>query len=92
MSKNYTTVFFLETVIMLYLMRFCLPNNMLLCTLLLNYCSFSPCVTLLIDHCGRRSRDRMVVGFTTTCASSAYHHYCCDFQSCLWRGVLDITL
>jgi hypothetical protein len=49
MSKNYTTVFFLETVIMLYLMRFCLPNNMLLCTLLLNYCSFSPCVTLLIE-------------------------------------------
>ena len=23
---------------------------------------------------GRRGRDRMVVGFTTTCAVSAYHH------------------
>jgi len=23
---------------------------------------------------GRRGRDRMVVGFTTTCAFSAYHH------------------
>jgi hypothetical protein len=23
---------------------------------------------------GRRCRDRMVVGFTTTCAMSAYHH------------------
>jgi len=23
---------------------------------------------------GRRGRDRMVVGFTTTCAISAYHH------------------
>ena len=23
---------------------------------------------------GRRSRDRMLVGFTTTYASSAYHH------------------
>jgi hypothetical protein len=23
---------------------------------------------------GRRGRDRMVVGYTTTCASSAYHH------------------
>jgi hypothetical protein len=25
-------------------------------------------------HRGRRGRDRMVVGFTTTCAISAYHH------------------
>jgi len=23
---------------------------------------------------GRRGRDRIVVGFTTTCATSAYHH------------------
>jgi hypothetical protein len=23
---------------------------------------------------GRRGRDRMVVGLTTTCATSAYHH------------------
>ena len=23
---------------------------------------------------GRRARDRMVVGFTTTCLISAYHH------------------
>jgi len=23
---------------------------------------------------GRRGRDRMVVGFTTTCAVSVYHH------------------
>jgi len=27
----------------------------------------------LIDR-GRRGRDRMVVGFTTTCAISAYHN------------------
>jgi hypothetical protein len=26
---------------------------------------------------GRRGRDRMVVGFTTTYAISAYHHGCC---------------
>ena len=26
------------------------------------------------DFEGRRGRDRMVVGFTTTCAISAYHH------------------
>jgi len=28
---------------------------------------------LLLDL-GRSVRDRMVVGFTTTCAMSAYHH------------------
>jgi hypothetical protein len=25
-------------------------------------------------------RDRMVVGFTTTYAISAYHHWCCGFN------------
>jgi hypothetical protein len=29
---------------------------------------------------------------TTTCAISAYHHWCCEFKSCSWRGVLDRTL
>ena len=29
-------------------------------------------------HCGR---DRMVVGFTTTYAISAYHNYRCEFES-----------
>jgi hypothetical protein len=29
----------------------------------------------------RRGRDRMVVGFTTTYAISAYHHWCCVFES-----------
>jgi len=31
---------------------------------------------LLIMNClrGRRDRDRMVVGFTTTCATRANHH------------------
>jgi len=29
---------------------------------------------LSISHRGRRGLDRMVVGFTTTCAISAYHH------------------
>ena len=29
----------------------------------------------------RRGRDHMVVGFTTTCAISAYHHQSCDFES-----------
>ena len=35
---------------------------------------------------GRRDRDRMVVGFTTTYAISAYHHWC-EFESRSVRGV-----
>ena len=35
---------------------------------------------------------RMVVGFTTTCAISVYHHKGCEFESCSWRGVLHTTL
>ena len=34
----------------------------------------------------------MEVGFTTTCAISAYHHKICEFASCSWQGVLDTTL
>jgi len=30
---------------------------------------------------GRRGRGRMVVGFTTTYAISAYHQWCCEFES-----------
>ena len=41
---------------------------------------------------GRRGRYVMVVGFTTTCAISAYHQYICGFEPCSWRGVLDTTL
>jgi hypothetical protein len=40
----------------------------------------------------RRGRDRMVVGFTTTCAISAYRHWSCEFKYRLWCGVLDTTL
>ena len=39
--------------------------------------------------CGR---DRMVVGFTATCAISAYHHSSCEFEPHSWQGVLDTTL
>jgi hypothetical protein len=31
--------------------------------------------------------DCIVVGFTTTCAMSAYHHWCCEFKSGSGRGV-----
>jgi hypothetical protein len=34
----------------------------------------------------------MVVGFTTTCTISAYHHYSCEFESCSCQGVLNTTL
>jgi len=40
----------------------------------------------------RHGRDHMVVGLTTTCAISAYHHYSCAFKPRSWRGVLDTTL
>ena len=39
---------------------------------------------------GRRGRDRMVVGFTTTCAISAHHHTRCEFEPPSWRCILDI--
>jgi hypothetical protein len=29
----------------------------------------------------------MVIGFTTTCSISAYHHWCCEFASQSGRGV-----
>jgi hypothetical protein len=32
-------------------------------------------------------RDRMVVGFTTTYAISAYHHWCCEFEFRSGQGV-----
>ena len=36
---------------------------------------------------GRPGRDHMVVGFTITYAISAYHHWCCEFESWSGRGV-----
>jgi hypothetical protein len=39
-----------------------------------------------------RGCDRMVVGFTTTCAISAYRHSSCEYEPRSWRGVLDTTL
>jgi len=39
---------------------------------------------------GRRGHDHIVVGFTTTCAISAYHHWSCEFESRSWWGVLYI--
>jgi hypothetical protein len=41
---------------------------------------------------GRHDRDRMVVGFTTTYAISAYRHRCCEFESRSGRREFDTTL
>ena len=34
----------------------------------------------------------MIVGFTTTCATSAHHHWCCESKHRSWRCVLDTAL
>ena len=51
------------------------------------YMSFITHVILCVW--GRRGRDRMVVGFKTTYAisGSAYHHWCCEFESRSGWGV-----
>jgi len=41
----------------------------------------------IIFYGDRHGHDRMVVGFTTTYAISAYHHWCCEFESRSGRGV-----
>jgi len=54
---------------------------------------FSFIIEIVTDkYWGRCGRNRMVVGFTTTYAISAYHHESCEFGTCSWRGVLDTTL
>ena len=40
---------------------------------------------------GRCGHDHMVVGFATTYAISAYHHWSSKFESRTWLGVLHIT-
>ena len=37
-------------------------------------------------------RGRIAVGFTITCGISVHHHWRCEFEPRLWRGVLDTTL
>ena len=40
-----------------------------------------------INGRGCHGSDRMVVGFKTTHAISAYHHWCCEFDTWSGRGV-----
>ena len=40
---------------------------------------------------GRRGRDRIVVGITTTYEISTNYHNSCEFESRSSRGILDAT-
>ena len=44
---------------------------------------YEKCISNSNNQGGCRGRVRMVIGFTTTCAISAYH--------ASWRGILDTT-
>jgi hypothetical protein len=47
----------------------------------------------IVQTCrARRSRDRMLVGFTTIYALSAYHHWCCEFESRSGQGVQQYVI
>jgi hypothetical protein len=43
--------------------------------------------SVIFNRGGHRGHDRTVVGFTNTYAISAYHHWCCEFESRSGRGV-----
>ena len=61
------------------------------CVVILPLCECKLCIDL--SYTVLKSRcvcDCMVVGFTITCAISAYHHFHCEIES--RSGVLDTTL
>ena len=41
---------------------------------------------------GFHGRDSMVVGFTTTCAISAYQHKSCEFETCSTSDTRRVTV
>ena len=57
-----------------------MPNNRFMCFEYYYFCA------------DRHGRDHIVVGFSTICVISAYHHSRCEFEPHSWRGVLDTTL
>jgi hypothetical protein len=59
-------------------------SNTVYRTTSINYWLYSVMSTKVRD---RRGPDHMVVGFTTTYAISAYHHWCCEFETWSGRGV-----
>jgi hypothetical protein len=56
-------------------------RNLLTMCYLLCFILSPSILDLLYTYRGRRGRHRMVVGFTTTNAINAYHHYRCEFES-----------
>ena len=62
-------------------------KNLIYCCIVCNWRYIYLCCSEGPSWC-----DRMVFGFTTTCAISAYHHWSCEFESLLWSGVLDTAL
>jgi len=48
--------------------------------------------TFQMSKIERRGCDCMVVRFTTTCVISAYHHWCCEFESRSGQGVQPYVL
>jgi hypothetical protein len=44
-------------------------------------------LNIIYPHRGCHAHDRMEIGFTTTYAISAYHHWCCEFKSRSGRSV-----
>jgi hypothetical protein len=51
------------------------------------YSTSADCNKLSWSTGENHGRDRMVVEFTITYAISAYHHWCCEFESRSGRGV-----
>jgi hypothetical protein len=49
-------------------------------------------IIMLYFNRDRRGRDRMVVGFPTTYAISAYHRWCCEFESRSGLGVQHFVI
>ena len=55
------------------------------------FCFFAKHAVLIKER-DSHGRDHMVVGFTITCAISAYHHLSCEFKSCSWWGAFNTIL
>jgi hypothetical protein len=71
----------------LFMLYFCVHHY--LCSKHVNGCFMEETTSNPVR--GRHCHDGMVVGFTTTCAISAYHLWSCEFKSRSWQGVLNAT-
>jgi hypothetical protein len=67
-------------------------DTYILCRCRINMLLYIILVLLYIYARDRRGRIRMVVGFTTTYAISAYHHWCFEFESRSERSVQHFVI